>query len=107
VRLGQIAPCEPQDAENYGEDSEAPDLNGAAPDFVDGEDGEPVAGERAGANEDNLAGGGVAQVFVEVGALVEAHGREEGRGGEAEAIEGEVQKAGFRSQYGSCLRVTR
>lgn len=93
MRLGQAAPCEAQDAEDDGQDSEAANLNGAPPDLVDGKDSEPVAGQCAGADEDNLAGGGVAQVFVEVGALVEAHGGEEGGGGEAESIEGEIEEA--------------
>lgn len=94
MRLRQTAPRETEDAEDYSEHGKASNLDGLAPNFVDGEDGEPVAGERAGANEDDLACGGVTQVLVEVVALVEAHGREEGGGGEAEAVEGEVEEAG-------------
>lgn len=68
-------------------------MNGFATELVNGEDSKPVPGQSAGADEDDLAGCGVAEVEVEVCALVEAHGGKEGGGGEAEAIEGEVEEA--------------
>ena len=81
--FGQTAPREAQDAEDDRQDGKAADLNRLAPDLVDGEDGEPVSGQRAGADEDDLASGRIAQVLVEVVALVEAHSGEERGGGEA------------------------
>ena len=73
MRFRKIPPRETQHTKYDCQDGKAADLDGLAPDFVDGEDGEPVAWQCAGADEDNLPGGGVAEVEVEVGALVESH----------------------------------
>jgi hypothetical protein len=99
MRLCEVAPREAEDAEDYGEHGEAADLDGLAADLVDGEDGEPVAGECAGADEHDLAGRRVAEVQVEVCALVEAHGGEERGGGEAEAVECEIEETRWRSVW--------
>lgn len=43
-------PCEAKHAEDDSENCEASNLNGLAAEFVDGEDGHPVAGKSAGAD---------------------------------------------------------
>lgn len=92
VFLRKMLPCETQDAEYYGQDGEPGDLNRFATKFVDSEDGEPVAREGAGADEHDLAGGGVAEVHVEAVALLKAHyGHERGRT-EAQAVKCKVEK---------------
>lgn len=78
MAFGEALPAESEDTEDYGEDAKAGDLNAFAAEGVDGEDGKPVAGEGAGADEYDLAGCRVAEVEVEVVALVEAHGGHEG-----------------------------
>jgi hypothetical protein len=47
VGFRQHLPCEPEDAEDNGEDKEAADLYAFPAKFVDCEDGEPVAGQCA------------------------------------------------------------
>lgn len=49
MALRQHLPGKSENAEDDGKDKEATDLDSFAAEFVDGEDGEPVPGERAGA----------------------------------------------------------
>jgi hypothetical protein len=93
VRFCEPAPGETEDAEDDGENKEAADLDGFAAELVDEENGAEVAWESTRADEYNLACGSVAQMEVEVGALVEAHGGEKRGGGKAQAVEGEVEEA--------------
>lgn len=87
------SPRESEDAKDDGEDAEAGDLEPLSANAVDGEDGEAVAWEGAGTNQDNLARGGVAQGEVEVFAWAEAHAGHERSRGEAKAVEAEIEEA--------------
>ena len=64
------------------QDRKAANLDRLAAELVDCEDGEPVAGEGAGANQDGLADGDVAESEVEVFARAEAHCAQERSRGE-------------------------
>ena len=50
VSVCEVSPGEAEDAEEERQDGEAADLDRLAAELVDCEDGEPVAGEGAGAN---------------------------------------------------------
>ena len=66
--LGEFVVGEADDAEEDSQDDEAHQLDGFAADGVDGRDGNPVARDGAGADDDQVADGGVAEDVVDVGA---------------------------------------
>ena len=66
--LGKFVVGEADNAEEDGEDDEAHQLDGLAADGVDRRDGDPVARDGAGADDDQVADGGVAEDVVDVGA---------------------------------------
>lgn len=64
-RGGEAGAGEAEDEEEEGEDGEADDLDGLAAEGVDCQNGGPVAGETAGAGEDDHADGVVVEGVVE------------------------------------------
>ena len=64
--LGEFVVSEADDAEEDGEDDETHQLDGFAADGVDGCDSDPVARDGAGADDDQVADGGVAEDVVDV-----------------------------------------
>ncbi|KAH9822789.1 dnaJ homolog-like protein subfamily C member 21 [Teratosphaeria destructans] len=82
---------EAPDAEEEGEDDEAGELDGLAADDVDEGDGEPVPGDGAGADQDDVADGGAVEHLVDVGAARVADGGQDGGVVEGDAVEGHVE----------------
>jgi hypothetical protein len=84
--LGQGVVGEANDAEDDGQDEEAPYLDRPTADGIDERDGHPVTWDGSRADKDEIADGIVAQDGVDVGATGEADGGEDRNVIEAQAI---------------------
>lgn len=83
---------ETDDDEEDGEDDEAAELDGFTADSVDCGDGDPVAGDGACTDDNEITNGSVAEDVVDVGATGVADCSEDGGVVETETIEGDVEE---------------
>ena len=90
--FGQVVVCEADDDEEDGQDGEAHQLDGFPADGVDGGDGDPVAGDGAGADDDQVANGRVAEDAVDVVTLGVADCAQNNGVIETKTVEGNIEE---------------
>lgn len=88
----ELVECKSDDAEKGRENSESHKLNWLSSDGVDGEDGDPVAWNGAGADQDQISDGVVVQLVVNVGLGCVPNLRENDRVVQPETIECDIEE---------------
>lgn len=90
--MAEVVVCETDDAEEDGQNDEAHQLDRFAADGVDQGDRHPVAGDGAGANDDQIADGLVVEGLVHIAAADEADRGEDDGVVEAETVKCDVEE---------------
>lgn len=88
----EVVVSEAENDEDDGEEGEAHELNGLATDGVDESDGDPVAWDGAGADDDEVADGGVVEDFVDGVAAGVADGSQDDAVVERDTVEGDIEE---------------